>query len=143
MNALFTGANTVFEPEIDTHLAVAHIAYTTLYDAATGSGNALNIMRNNYAQPTWHHPNTDLHFALLSGRNFGGQAYIGELCSSSYGFGVTGNLNGNYVSMDQRVMWDMMIFMHEIGHSFNSLHTHQAEGGNGAYVGYDPQIDTW
>ena len=103
------GANTVYEPEIDTHLAVAHIAYTTLYDSATGSGNALSIMQGTYGQPTWHHPNTDLHYALLSGRNFGGQAYIGELCSPSYGFGVTGNLNGNYVSMDQRVMWDMMI----------------------------------
>jgi len=137
------GANTVYEPEIDTHLAVAHIAYTTLYVSATGSGNALSIMHSTYGQPTWHHPNTDLHYALLSGRNFGGQAYIGELCSPSYGCGVTGNLNGNYVSMDQRVMWDMMIFMHEIGHSLNSLHTHQVEGGGGVYEGYDPQIDTW
>ena len=38
-------------------------------------------------------------------------------------------------------MWDMMIFMHEVGHSFNSLHTHQVEGGGGAYIGYNPQID--
>lgn len=44
VNALFMGANTVYEPEIDTHLAVAHIAYTTLYDSATGSGNALSII---------------------------------------------------------------------------------------------------
>ena len=49
MNAIFTGANTVYEPEIHTHLNVIAIAYTDLYDVATGSSNALGIIRTNFA----------------------------------------------------------------------------------------------
>ena len=79
VNALFAGANTIYEPEVDTHLNVLHIAYTTIYDGAGSSSNALSIMRTNYArgysQPWWYTSPSgdepDLHH-LLSGQSLGG-----------------------------------------------------------------------
>ena len=41
VNTLVTGANVVYEKEIDTHLHVTKIAVSTLYDGATSTSNAL------------------------------------------------------------------------------------------------------
>lgn len=79
-------------------------------------------MRTTYGGGTWHAPNVDLHHALL-GWGGGGIAYIGVVCRSDYGFGLTSGLKGNFVSMSQPVLWDMKAFMHEIGHNFGSKHT--------------------
>jgi hypothetical protein len=71
-------------------------------------------MRANYANSnTWHSANTDLHHALLGGIG-GGIAYIGVLCSSNWGFGLTGGLSGSFVSMGEPTVWDMKGFMHEV-----------------------------
>jgi hypothetical protein len=73
----------------------------------------LSIMRTNYAGNTWHAPNVDIHHALL-GRIGGGIAYIGVVCRSDWGFGLTGGLSGSFTSMGQPVVWDMKGFMHEV-----------------------------
>lgn len=71
-------------------------------------------MRSNYAQSsTWHSPNVDLHHAILSSFG-GGIAYIGVVCHSSYGFGLTGGMSGSFVSMGAPTVWDMKAFMHEV-----------------------------
>jgi hypothetical protein len=59
---------------------------------------SFSIMRTNYGGGTWHAPNVDLHHALLAGLG-GGIAYVGVVCRSDYGFGLTSGLNGNFVSM--------------------------------------------
>ena len=41
VNTLVTGANVVFEKEIDTHLRVTNIKVSSLYDDATSTSNAL------------------------------------------------------------------------------------------------------
>jgi len=41
VNSLVSGANVVYEKEIDTHLRVTDIVVSTLYDAATSSSDAL------------------------------------------------------------------------------------------------------
>jgi hypothetical protein len=41
VNTVVTGANVVYEKEIDTHLSVTQIKVSTLYDAATSSTDAL------------------------------------------------------------------------------------------------------
>jgi len=46
----------------------------------------------------------------------------------SYGYGVSGNIDGDYGS------WDKMVIAHEIGHNFGLPHTH-----DGSF--YDPIID--
>ena len=113
MNAIFTGANTVYEPEIHTHLNVIAIAYTDLYDVATGTSNALDIMRTNFATAygtPFHYEGADLHHALLGKGLGGGIAYVGVLCRPDYGYGLSASLTGSYTSMDAATVWDMKVF---------------------------------
>jgi len=115
VNSIFTGANSIYESEIDTHLSLLHIALTSNYNSASGTGNALDTMRSIYAsQGFGYYPGIDLHHALLSNNLGGGIAYLGVLCDSNYGFGLSASLSGNFVSMSNSVVWDMMVFMHEV-----------------------------
>ncbi|KAL3803319.1 hypothetical protein HJC23_009283 [Cyclotella cryptica] len=135
VNALVTAANVVFEKEIDTHLHVAHLLVSDLYVSASGTKEALDIMRNNYGSESWHTPGIDLHHALLGKALGGGIAYIGVLCRGDYGYGLTSSISGEFTNLDHRVVWDLKAFMHEIGHSFSSGHTHDE------YY-YEPAIDS-
>ena len=135
INTLVTASNVIYESEIDTHLHVHSIKLSTLYDSSTSTSEALSTMRNAYGGNNWHAPNVDLQHALLGLELGGGIAYIGSLCNTDYGFGLTAGLTGDFTSLDQRVVWDLKAFMHEIGHSFSSGHTHDTNY-------YEPAIDT-
>ncbi len=86
---------------------------------------------------------TIAHF--LSGRSgIGGIAWVGVLCRSSFqtnvtsancpgltgeqnvggDYGFTGSIAGNFNPAAPQVVWDLMATAHEIGHNFNSPHTH-------------------
>jgi hypothetical protein len=132
VNSLITAANVVYEEEIDTHLNVAVIALSTLYDSAKWTDTALKTMRATYGGSQWHTSGIDLHHGLFGKDMGGGIAYVGVLCNSFYGFGLSASLSGNFVSLDRRLVWDAYVFMHEIGHNFNSDHTHD----------YSPKVDT-
>lgn len=121
VNTIFTGANTIYESEIDTHLSVSHIELTNYYDAATGTSDALSKMRTQYSSLGFNYDSMfpgvsghDLHHALLGKSLGGGIAYIGVLCNTAYGFGLSASLSGGYTSMDNSVVWDMMVTMHEV-----------------------------
>ena len=71
-------------------------------------------MRTIYAASSWHYISPegvwpDLHHALLSKSLGGGIAYKGVLCMSDFGYGLSGDLSGSYQSMDNAVVWDMMV----------------------------------
>jgi len=53
---------------------------------------------------------------LLTGRNVGGEAYLGRACTNNP-FGVSGVQENN-------PKWDTVVVGHEIGHNLNSRHTH-------------------
>ena len=130
-----TAANVIYESEIDTHLHVHTIKLSTLYDSSTSTNDALTRMKENYGGTSWHTDQIDLQHALLGLELGGGIAYIGTVCNPDYGFGLSSGLNGDFTSLDQRVVWDLKAFMHEIGHSFSSGHTHDTNY-------YSPSIDT-
>lgn len=70
-----------------------------------------------------------VHF--LSGKSVtGGIAYLDAVCDPTYGFGVS-QVFGGFDVMDPYDIWDVMVFVHELGHNFGSQHTHC----------YDPPID--
>ena len=62
------------------------------------------------------------------------------------GYGYTSGIDGNFNIGSPSVVWDIQAFTHEIGHNFNSGHTHcyQNIGGNAAAVDncYDGQCGT-
>ena len=72
INALFVGANTIFETEIDTHLHVLHVELNANYDTTYDTFSALDIMRTKFGRAGgWHYTSPtgiqpDLHHTLLS-----------------------------------------------------------------------------
>lgn len=101
---------------------------------------------------------TVTHF--LSGKSTNaGVAWVGVLCRGAFsidaaavasgcsppltgvsnwggGYGYTSGIDGNFDIGNPAVVWDIQAFTHEIGHNFNSGHTHcyQNIGGNAAAV---------
>jgi hypothetical protein len=109
-----TFSSTNRQSEIDTHLNVLHIDLNTNYNTATSTSTALSTMRSIYSRSSWHFTSPtgvkpDLHHALLSKNLGGGIAYIGVICSSTYGFGLSASLSGSYRSMGNGVVWDMNV----------------------------------
>jgi hypothetical protein len=71
INALFVGANTIFETEIDTHIHVLHVELNTNYDTISDTRTAISRMTTKFGKEGWHYTSStgikpDLHHALLS-----------------------------------------------------------------------------
>ena len=88
LNAVVTAASSLLQYESATRLNVKHIDLNDNYISADDAFGALDIMRDKYGGPEWHHEGIDLHHAILGNQMGGGVAYIGALCSSRYGFGI-------------------------------------------------------
>ena len=119
---------------------VLHISKTSIYDGAADAVEALNIMQETYSGSTWHYTdpttgeNPDLQHALLYRTPRAGYASVGGVCDSQIGYGVSTCVKGTLEDIDGSVFWDLIVFAHEIGHNFNSRHTHDVSG-------YNPVVD--
>ncbi len=146
-------SSTIYVNEINTSLLVQSVSlWQTASDpwTQTNSNCALfefgrywNVNRTGVSR-------TIAHF--LSGKGTGGGvAWIGVLCSGPSfnftdtgscpgiptdatwfgGYGYTGNISGQFNVNSPTVMWDIVAVSHEIGHNFNSPHTHCYNGLEG------------
>jgi len=156
---LFAYASSYYSNEVNTSLHVSHISlWTTSADPWTqgSSGCALYEFGRYWNDNNGHLQRTIAHF--LSGKSAGGGiAWVGVLCSGgftttvpsnwgcglspasdNYGgaYGFTGNISGSFNISNPGVVWDIMASSHEIGHNFNSPHTHcyGGIGGNSSPV---------
>ena len=143
-------ASTVYSAEVNTSLAVQSVSlWSTSNDPWTQSSGLCGLMEfGRY----WNLNKTGVsrtiaHF--MSGRpTGGGVAWLGVLCSGSFGtsascpglatdapwgggYGFTGSMSGTFDISNPTVMWDIMAVSHEIGHNFNSPHTHCYNGIGG------------
>ena len=147
---LLAYASTVYESEINTALMVPSVSlWTTSSDPWSQNGTLCGLMEfGRY----WNKNNTGISRTLahfLSGRALGGGiAWLGVLCSGGFGanatcpglatdaswgggYGFTASLSGTFSINNPTVMWDIVAVSHEIGHNFNSPHTHCYNGIGG------------
>ena len=151
-------SSTIYVNEINTSLLVSSVSlWTTSSDPWTQTnsncglyefGRYWNVNRTGVSR-------TIAHF--MSGKGTGGGvAWLGVLCSGPSfnftdtgscpgiptdatwfgGYGFTGSLTGQFNINSPTVMWDIMAVSHEIGHNFNSPHTHcyNGIGGNASAI---------
>ncbi len=132
---LLGAANQRYLEQINTVLDIVYLGFHTSSndgwtsgDTGAGSGAMLDEFRIAW---TGHLPNGANLAHFLSGADlFGGVGYVDVLCSSSYGFAVSGNLTLNggptpFPVVQGPFNWDFYEFTHETGHNFGSWHTHQ------------------
>lgn len=116
---------------------ILSIAYLGVYSSAAdpwtsqdGGGDAGDLLDEFRAAwgTSWPASANLAHF--ISGANLGGGvAYVNALCSASFGFGVSGNINGNvnwgiWSGAPASFTWDFVVVAHELGHNFGTSHTH-------------------
>jgi len=147
-------ASTIYVAQLDTELQVSYLRlWNTSADpwAQTSSICALYEFGKYWNDNMGAESRTIAH--MLSGKNTGGGvAWVGVLCggafnrdvtsdncaapitgNSNYGgaYGFTGSITGGFNASNPTVVWDIFATAHEIGHNFNSPHTHCYAGLNG------------
>jgi len=144
---LFAFSSSIYEDEVDTSLFISYLKWwpgpNSGSDPWTQSGcsGALSQFRSYWNS---NHAGTERTIAhLMSGKSMGcGIAYVGVLCNTSYGYGVTGSLSGHFDPLNPLSgsgFWDILAVSHEIGHNFGSGHTHCYQGVPNS--GYPESVD--
>ncbi len=131
---LTAAATAIYQRDVKTvfQLGTVHL-YSTAADpwSATTTSDALNEVQSYWNANYTSVPRTIVH--MLSGKNMGGGiAYLGVLCNSSFGYGVSASLSGHFSTTNPSLYWDILCYTHEIGHNFSSPHTEC----------YTPPVDT-
>jgi hypothetical protein len=134
VTGLIGAVSAQYSTDVQTTLSIAYLGiHTTSNDgwsAQDSGGDALDVL--NEFQTDWgsNWPATADLAHFLSGASLGGGvAYVDVLCSPSFGFGVSGNIDGNidwgaWTGAAGNFTWDFMVVAHELGHNFGSQHTH-------------------
>jgi hypothetical protein len=153
-------SSTIYTDELQTSWVVGDVSLWAVADPWQQTSPSCGLIdfgrywNNNHAGIA----RTVTHF--LSGKSTNaGIAWVGVLCSGAFnidaaavatgcsppltgtsnwggGYGYTSGIDGNFNINIPSVVWDIEAFAHEIGHNFNSPHTHcyQNVGGNAASV---------
>jgi len=121
--------------DVQTNLTIAYLGvYTSAgdpwssQDSGGDAGDLLDEFRAAWAPSSWPVSANLAHF--ISGASLGGGvAYVNALCNQSFGFGVSGNINGlinwnTWSGAAGNFTWDFVVVAHELGHNFGSNHTH-------------------
>jgi hypothetical protein len=108
--------------------------YSSASDPWTVTSDTLNALYElgDYWHANWSSvQRTTVH--MLSGKGLGGGiAWLGVLCDADFSYsghwggayGLSASLAGQFSTTNPSLYWDIYCFSHEIGHNFNSPHTH-------------------
>jgi hypothetical protein len=143
---LFAYASTYYTSEVSTDFWLAHVSvWTTAADPWTQTTTLCGLAEfGRYWNVNMGSVNrTIAHF--LSGKAAGGGiAWVGVLCASGFtvdisswgcslspttdlyggAYGLSADLSGSFNIASPGVVWDIYVMSHEVGHNFNSGHTH-------------------
>ncbi len=155
---LFAYASGIYSTEVDTSLLLSSIdLWSTAADPWDQSGSSCALFQFGKYWNDNHGDNTRTIAHFLSGKNSNsGIAWVGVLCGGGFntshgggcpgigpdvsnyggGYGFTGGIDGNFDINNPAIVWDIEAVAHEIGHNFNSPHSHcyAGLGGNAAPV---------
>lgn len=160
--------STIYDTEVQTNMQVSFLRLWTTPDpfAQTKPGCLMLESGKYWNENQSATSRTTMH--LLSGKNtLAGIAWVGVLCrgpftatlaqvgentdscpglanSANYGggYGVTEGIAGNFNAANPNVVWDVDSVAHELGHNFNSPHTHCYGGIGGSAEPIDQCYNT-
>ena len=114
----------IFERDVNVKIAIGELVIWTAQDPF-GSVSSRDQLANYKSYITKNPPTNSPAYALVLGGDFdlGGLAYLGKLCNPAYYFGLS-NITGDVYFPSHSYAWDFNEIAHELGHLFNSLHTH-------------------
>lgn len=148
-------ASGIYAAEVDTDFFISFISLWTVPDPWAQTNPTCGLFEfgrhwnDNYGGMAGGDVYTLSHF--MSGKNNGGGvAWVGVLCSSQFNYdhqgtcsltpqtdnyggpyGYSGDMDGNFNVGNPSVVWDIVVVSHEIGHNFDSPHTHCYAGLQG------------
>lgn len=138
---LIAYSSATYEAELSTSMLISSLRLWTGGASsdpwtATGCDTFLSQFESYWRSNETANDRTVAH--MLSGKSTGcGIAYVGVLCNDFYGFGVSGGLDGSFDYNSPSVIWDIVVVAHELGHNFNSPHTHCYAGIGGSNSAVD------
>jgi hypothetical protein len=134
--SLMGAVSEIYERDVNVRLSVPFVrVWGANNDPYTAGGDPLDEVRNHWRANMNGVQRTLVHY--LTGKQnmeYGGVAYLSTMCSTQWGYGVSGYLNGffPYPLVDHSGNWDIVVAAHELGHNFGTGHTHDS---------YTPVID--
>jgi len=120
-----------YTEQINTTLTYPYLQFYTdsndPWSSQDSGGSSVDLLYEFQGAWAGNVPNDCVLGHFLSGAGLGGGvAWLDVLCNNTYNFGVSGNINGNlnFPVVQGPDQWDAMVWLHEIGHNFDALHTH-------------------
>lgn len=144
---LIAYASVVYERELSTNMRISFARlWATNSDPYSENDDfcgCTGVGKLDEVQSVWSGnatPRTLVHF--ISGKSEGcGCAYVGVLCSQGSGYGASSSIGTGFNIDNPGFMWEGMVIAHEIGHNFNSPHTHNYCGEFGIADPVDICVD--
>lgn len=150
---LIAFSSTVYQAEADTELGISSLSLWTDSNDPWDQNDTLCTLFQFGRYWNDNNGNIDRTIAhFISGRNInGGVAWVGVLCRDGFDanqsscpglpsgpgsriggdYGVSMGLDGNFDIASPSSVWDIVVVSHEIGHNFDSPHTHCYAGLGG------------
>ena len=129
--SLWSFISTRYESQTSTLLTFPYVGlHTTANDPWTtpdGPGSIFQMLTEFQTAWTGAIPGSGRLGHFMSGAALGGGgAFLNTLGSTTFNFGVSGNLDALSVFPigQNPANWDFYVCAHEVGHAFNALHTH-------------------
>ncbi len=122
---LFAAASAIYLRDVKVILQVNYLSlWATASDpwTATDSSVALDEFVTYWQANRGSVPRSTAHMLSMRGLG-GGIAYLNAICSGA-GYGVSGNMSGQFSTTNPSLYWDILVVSHELGHNFGSRHTH-------------------